>query len=176
MGAGPTELMKAWESHALPKGVALLALACPNDQGVQGSFWQWNGAPSWLTAQVDAFAAKVAIHEIDRGRVWLAGWSGGAPYMGYRSPELQRSFAALVYHGGGMPPTDTCEAGASSEGMAPVFFLVGDQNPLHGLAVRLRQHHERARTRWCGRSSPEPSTRTSGAASTRSEMPSSRGS
>ena len=138
-GPGPTALVDAWERHALPRGVALLALQCPAALGCKGSWWQWNGAPSWLTAQVDAFAAS---HPIDRARVWLAGWSGGASYMGHRSAELQRSFAALVYHGGGMPPPVACEAEAPRNGIASVYFLVGDANPLHGLALRLRQHHE----------------------------------
>jgi hypothetical protein len=62
--------------------------------------------------------------------------------MGLRAPELQRTFSALVYHGGGVPPP--VSAGCGPELSArPVFFLVGDNNPLHALAVRLRDHHER---------------------------------
>jgi hypothetical protein len=58
--------------------------------------------------------------------------------MGLRAQELQKRFAALVYHGGGIPPPlASCAVGG-----APVLFLVGDKNPLHGLAVRLRNHHD----------------------------------
>jgi poly(3-hydroxybutyrate) depolymerase len=134
-GHSPSELLTTWERHALPRGVALLSLACPRDLGCNGSYWQWNGDPSWVNAQVDALAAK---RPIDRAHVWLAGWSGGASYMGMRAQEFQRRFAALVYHGGGIPPSDVVCPPAP----APVLFLVGDKNPLHHLAVRLRGHHD----------------------------------
>jgi poly(3-hydroxybutyrate) depolymerase len=135
-GYGPADLASAWERHALARGVGILAVACPRDRGCKGSFWQWNGDPSWLTAAVDALGATRAI---DRDRVWLAGWSGGASYMGLRAPALQRSFAALVYHGGGVPPS--APALCAGPGAAPVLFLVGSANPLHGLAVALRGYH-----------------------------------
>jgi poly(3-hydroxybutyrate) depolymerase len=139
-GQGPAGLLSAWERHAALRGVALLAPQCPADLGCKGSWWQWNGDPSWVTAQVDAFAQKRAI---DRERTWIAGWSGGASYMGLRATELQRSFAALVYHGGGIPPRAPCPSADAKR--APVYFLVGTANPLHHLAVSLRDHH-----RQCG--------------------------
>jgi dienelactone hydrolase len=110
-------------------------LACPSDRGCKGSFWRWNGDPAWITAAVDTLAA---IRPIDRDRVSLAGWSGGASYMGLRASELERSFAALVYHGGGIAPSSSDCAGPR----APVYFLVGSGNPLHAHAVTLREHHE----------------------------------
>lgn len=136
-GHPPAELLSSWERHALQRGAGVLALSCPRDLGCNGSWWRWDGDPAWVTAQVDALASK---HAIDRSRVWLAGWSGGASYIGLRAQDFQRRFAAVVYHGGGIPPADiTCAVAPS----APVYFLVGDKNPLHHLALRLRQHHER---------------------------------
>ncbi len=136
-GHGPADLLAAWERHAASRDVALLALQCPRDLGCKGSWWQWNGDPSWVAAQVDALAKR---RPLDRERTWLAGWSGGASYMGLRATALERAFAALVYHGGGIPPRAGCSSDAPRG--APVYFLVGTANPLHSLAVRLREHHE----------------------------------
>ncbi len=133
-GAGATAQQAAWEKAALAHGVGVLALQCPVALGCKGSWWQWNGDPAWLGAQVDALAKT---HPIDRDRVWIAGWSGGASYLGLRAPELAPMFAAVVYHGGGIPwPGQGCEGKR-----LPSYFLVGDGNPLHGLAVRLRDEH-----------------------------------
>jgi poly(3-hydroxybutyrate) depolymerase len=145
-GHSPAELLSAWEHHAASRNVAVLSLQCPRDQGCNGSWWQWNGELSWVTAQVDALAAK---RPIDRSRMWLAGWSGGASYMGMRAQAFQRTFAALVYHGGGIPPLEIgcgqslLPADGGKPSPPPVYFLVGDANPLHHLAVGLRRHHER---------------------------------
>jgi hypothetical protein len=84
------EVHAAWERFAAPRGVAVLALACPVELGCKGSFWRWNGAPSWIVTQVDRLASH---HAIDRSRTWLAGWSGGASYIGLRTQELERTFS-----------------------------------------------------------------------------------
>ena len=135
-GHAPKQLVDAWERATAARGIALLALACPRELGCEGSFWRWNGDPAWLGAQVRALDARVPI---DPRRVWLLGWSGGASYLGYRLPELGEGFAAVVFHGGGIPPaSSTCAARP-----LPSYFLVGDKNPLHGLAVRLRDEATR---------------------------------
>lgn len=133
-GLGPSDLLSAWEKHAAKRGIAVLALKCPVDKGCKGSWWQWNGDPSWIASQVDAFAQKRAI---DRTRVWLAGWSGGASYIGMRAQEFETKYAALVYHGGGVSP-----GGACATDPAPAYFLVSNGNPLHNLAVDLRKHEQ----------------------------------
>lgn len=155
-GVSTLDLMRAWEPHALSRGVGVLSLTCPKELGCRGSYWRWNGDPSWVMSQVVALSRTRQI-AIDMSRVYLAGWSGGASYMGMHAAELSRSFAALVYHGGGVAPsTDDCAASASglraskrdddSSGApkkaAPVLFLVGSGNPLHHLARQLRTYHE----------------------------------
>jgi predicted esterase len=133
-GATAPQIERTWAKHATPRGIAVLAIACPKAQGCQGSFWRWNGDPAWIVAQVDALAAK---HSIDPERTWIAGWSGGATYIGMHTQVLEKRFAAIVHHGGGYPPLTS---GCASPG-APVYFLVGDANPLHDHVKLLRDHY-----------------------------------
>jgi predicted esterase len=136
-GIGPADLVLAWERHAAKRGIAVLALKCPASEGCKGSWWQWNGDPAWVMKQIDAFEKKVPI---DRRQMFLVGWSGGASYIGLRAHELQQKFAAIVYHGGGIPPSGPCAPQGSSP--APAYFLVGSGNPLHSLAVDLEKENE----------------------------------
>jgi poly(3-hydroxybutyrate) depolymerase len=129
-------LFDAWAPAAEARGFAVLAPMCPREAGCDSrSWWRWNGSPSWLLDQVGALSDRRAL---DPERMWIIGWSGGASYVGFRTQEFERSFAAIVVHGGGMPPA---RAGCSSS-PASVYFLVGDANPLHALAVQLRDYYE----------------------------------
>jgi poly(3-hydroxybutyrate) depolymerase len=120
-----------WRSAVVERGWALLSLQCPTNLGCKDSWWQWNGDPSWVADQ----AGKV--DGIDRSRVYLVGWSGGASYIGDRGRAWEAWFAAVVIHGGGVPPDDeTCPAAL------PAYFLVGDNNPLHRHAVSLRGFYD----------------------------------
>jgi poly(3-hydroxybutyrate) depolymerase len=124
-----------WRVWAEERGIAVLAPTCPASEGCKGSWWRWDGDPRWLERQVDAVND---LHPIDRQRLWIVGWSGGASYIGWRTQELERTFAAIVIHGGGIAPAyATCPRTKSS-----VHFLVGDRNPLHHLALELRAHYE----------------------------------
>lgn len=124
-----------WRAAAKGKGVVLLALECPASLGCRGSWWQWAGDPAWVIAQVDAVARQVSI---DPARIYLAGWSGGASYIGMNAPAWAERFAGIVIHGGGMAPQAECPGH-----VARTYFLVGDANPLHRLAVDLRTWTER---------------------------------
>jgi poly(3-hydroxybutyrate) depolymerase len=128
-----------WQKPLQARGIALLSLACPKDLGCAGSFWRWDGDPRWLAEQVEAAAKQIPI---DRSRVWLIGWSGGASYLGYRVREIPPIFAALVFHGGGMAPRpreEPDEAASCASPPLPALFLVGDKNPLHALVLALRK-------------------------------------
>jgi poly(3-hydroxybutyrate) depolymerase len=124
-----------WKAAVGKRGWALLAIECPADRGCKQSWWQWDGEPAYVFDQIDA-AAK--LRAIDPARVYLVGWSGGASYIGSRAQAWSERIAAIVIHGGGMPPAiDHCPAHA-----LPAYFLVGDRNPLHQLAVRLRAYFD----------------------------------
>ena len=131
----PAELVRGLRAAADPRGFAVLALACPVALGCAArSFWQWRGAPAWLAQQVDALAAALEPQgvRIDRSRVSLLGWSGGASYLTDIVAELPPGFAALGLVGGGMPAQ---HPGACAPCPQPVYFAVGDKNPLRSLAV-----------------------------------------
>lgn len=141
----PAELVRGLRGAADARGFAVLALACPVALGCTArSFWQWRGSPAWLTQQVDALAAALAPEgiRIDRSRVSLLGWSGGASYLTDVAAELPPGFAALGLVGGGMP---TQHRGACAPCPQPVYFAVGDRNPLRSLAVAAQ-----AELRACG--------------------------
>lgn len=124
-----------WHAAAKKRGWALLALECPKTEGCKDSWWKWDGDPSWIGEQIDAIGKTRAI---DRAHVYLVGWSGGGSYIGYRAQAWSARFAALVVHGGGMAPASA----DCPEHALPVYFLVGDRNPLHELAKRLRVYFD----------------------------------
>jgi predicted esterase len=123
-----------WRAATKERGWVLLSIQCPVDEGCKDSWWQWNGDPSFIAKQIDKVAASV---KIDRTRIALAGWSGGASYMGANANALH--YVGLVFHGGGMTGADGC---ASKQ---RAYFLVGDRNPLHRLAIDLRAYFDRCK-------------------------------
>lgn len=131
-GQAASTLFDPWKGAAT-RGIAVVSLACPSDAGCKGSWWRWNGDPAWIDAQLEKVNARV---KIDRARLWIAGFSGGASYIGYRTQQIEQTFSALVIHGGGMAPADT----ACSTATRRTYFLLGDKNPLHALAQQLRAH------------------------------------
>jgi poly(3-hydroxybutyrate) depolymerase len=125
---------KPWREAVARRGWKLLALDCPRARGCDdGAWYRWDGDPQWIHDQVRDLASRVPI---DVSRVYLAGWSGGATYIGKRLPAWSSMFAAVVIHGGGVPPrSEECPDRAF-----PAYFLVGDRNPAHDAARRLRDY------------------------------------
>jgi predicted esterase len=117
-----------WRSVVKKRGWALLALECPTDLGCKDSWWKWDGDPAWVIDRIARVKGEFAI-----SKVILVGWSGGASYIGAHAQAWPVD--AIVIHGGGMaPPSEDCVEGPH------VYFLVGDKNPLHGLAISLRDY------------------------------------
>jgi poly(3-hydroxybutyrate) depolymerase len=124
-----------WRGAVLRRGWALLSLDCPDDLGCDGRWYKWQHDPGWVRDQVREVMAR---HAIDASRIYLVGWSGGATFMGKHLHQWPRMFAAMVIHGGGVPPSsDDCP-----ELPFPAYFLVGDKNPAHGSSKRLRAYLE----------------------------------
>jgi poly(3-hydroxybutyrate) depolymerase len=123
-----------WQS-AVHEGWAVLSLQCPRDRGCDDSWYKWGGAPSWVTEQVTKVTRTLRI---DARRIYLAGWSGGATYIGMFATAWDPMFAAVVLHVGGQPP----RSGGCPARPLPAYFLVGDANPAHGAAKALRAYFE----------------------------------
>jgi len=125
-----------WRDGALERGWAVLALECPGEQGCDEAnrWYTWGGAPSWVEAQITEVARTTPI---DRARTVLAGWSGGASYIGMNAPAW-KGFAGIVIHGGGQPPLRDSAGCPTSD--TPWYFLVGDKNVFHGAAKRLHTY------------------------------------
>lgn len=125
-----------WREAVLRRGWALLSLDCPERLGCTGGSWyKWRHDPGWVREQVREVVDRMRI---DTSRIYLVGWSGGATFIGKHLQEWPELFAAIVIHGGGVPPrSDDCP-----DRPFPAYFLVGDENPGHGAARRLREHFE----------------------------------
>ncbi len=131
-GQSSRALLDAYASAAKKAGIVLLAPQCPAALGCKGSYWQWGGSIAWLRGRIDAVAK---LRAIDRDRIALLGWSGGASWIGWRVDALGEGFAGIGIVGGGMAPGSArclpCPP--------PVRMLLGDRNPLHGLARDLER-------------------------------------
>jgi len=129
---------KRWKDVAIERGFVVLSLHCPRSEGcVDGKWYRWKATPTWIAEQArDVIRAM----PIDQTKIYGVGWSGGATAIGMHAPALDPMFAGLVFHGGGQPPltTKACPAQA-----LPAYFLVGDGNPAHPAAVRLRDYFKR---------------------------------
>jgi poly(3-hydroxybutyrate) depolymerase len=125
-----------WREAVMRRGWALLSLDCPESLGCPDQRWyQWQHDPGWVREQVREVVERTRI---DTSRIYLVGWSGGATFIGKHLQEWPRMFAATVIHGGGVPPRSReCPTRAF-----PAYFLVGDKNPAHGAAKRLRAYLE----------------------------------
>ena len=139
------ERAEKWQDAARRRGWRILALDCPRELGcnAEGQWYVWNGNAHWIFERVRELSAR---EPIDASRIYLAGWSGGATYIGRRMTEWPRMFAAVVIHGGGVPP----RRAECPDRPFPAYFLVGDQNPAHDSVVRLRTYLEECgqRVKW----------------------------
>lgn len=137
----PAQLVELLQGEAERRGLAVLALACPQKLGCdRQSFWQWGGAPSFIAAQVDALLSArepsgAPTWVLDRQRVYLLAWSGGASYLTDVMAQLPGRFAAVALLGGGMPSR---QAGSCARCPVPIYYVLGERNPLAALARSAR--------------------------------------
>ncbi len=127
-----------WRAATRARGWVLLSLQCPVADGCKDSWWQWRGDLGFVAKMIDAVADNT---KIDRTRIGLAGWSGGATFIGMHARAWKDTYAGFVIHGGGM---DSDEDGCTPYAQR-AYFLVGTKNPLHRLAVDLRARFDRCK-------------------------------
>lgn len=112
----------------------VFAPQCPRSEGCKGSWWRWFGDVRWIADRIDEVSELVGV---DPKRIYLAGWSGGASYLGMASPAWFPQIAALSLAGGGGPARGSCLSSAGKS-CAPIHHLMGDRNPLFELAISTR--------------------------------------
>jgi poly(3-hydroxybutyrate) depolymerase len=107
--AGASSAVADWRAAAGAAGAILLAPECPRAAGCAGSWWHWLQSkrhdPAWLARQIDAAAAAFGL---DPPRVVVAGFSGGASYLGWYVPTHSGGVAAAAFVAGGYPYADAC--------------------------------------------------------------------
>lgn len=136
---GTGKLFRALRPACEQARVYLVSLRCPVDLGCRTSYWQWHGTathdPGWIHAQIAAAQARFTV---DPARIYAAGYSGGATYLGWYAPTFPLEFAAIAHIAGGMPwgtPCPTCKV--------PVFFTLGAGDPMLVPYTRpLRDYYE----------------------------------
>jgi poly(3-hydroxybutyrate) depolymerase len=108
---GAAATVEDWRDAAAAAGAILLAPECPRAAGCAGSWWRWLATrrhdPAWLGRQIDAAAAGLGLHA---PRVVVAGFSGGAAYLGWFVPTHADAIAAAAFVSGGNPYVDRCPA------------------------------------------------------------------
>lgn len=132
-----------WREAALERGMGVLALQCPEELGCKDAIWyMWEGDAKWVIEQIDKLGHEV---KLDRSKVYLAGFSGGASFIGQRI-RTWAGFAGLVFHAGAMGPSD----GRCLKPTPPTYFLVGELNQYHSTQKLVRNFLEgcRAKVRW----------------------------
>ncbi len=136
----PSYIHGAFREVAPAAGFLLVSLRCPRDRGCGGSWWRWEASGShddfaWALAQIDALEAA---YDVDRDRVYVAGFSGGSSYLSELVPRHTDRIAGALYLGGGYRPYGVdCAACA-----VPIHFVIGDRDFLLDGAMHLRGFYE----------------------------------
>jgi predicted esterase len=136
---GTAKLFRALRPACEQERVHLVSLRCPTELGCRTSFWQWQITsghdPGWLGAQIAAVKGRFAV---DPARVYAAGYSGGATYLGWYGPTHPSDFAAIAHIAGGTPWGTRCPTCK-----VPVFFTLGASDPMLVPYTRpLRDYYE----------------------------------
>jgi len=124
--AAAGKLFRALRPACEQAQMILVSLRCPTELGCRTSYWQWFGTsthdPGWIGAQIAATKARFAV---DPARIYAAGYSGGATYLGWYGPTHPSEFAAIAHIAGGMPWGTRCP-----DCKVPVLFTLGATDPM----------------------------------------------
>lgn len=141
---GASSTVADWRAAAATEGAILFAPECPRAAGCEGSWWRWLQSKrhdrEWLARQIDAVTAALGTGP---RRVVVAGFSGGASYLGWFVPTHADGIAAAAFVAGGNAYADAC-----ARRKVPVRFDVGaeDRGMLEPFVAPLRRWFEA-----CGR-------------------------
>ena len=125
-------IASTWMPFTQQANVILFAPQCPPDKGchacVNGacsnSWWYWFQHPStyddaWIGQQVVTIEKN---YNVDRGREYITGWSGGADFLGWYALAHASRFAAANFVVGGVPYFQGCP----SRNLAAYFLMGSD--------------------------------------------------
>jgi poly(3-hydroxybutyrate) depolymerase len=106
----PALVASMWGPVTAARGVILFAPQCPRSSGCQSSWWAWLQSGStyddgWLGRQTQFVERRYGI---GRKREYLAGWSGGADFLGWYALRHADRFAGSAFVAGGVPYTSAC--------------------------------------------------------------------
>lgn len=118
---------------AAARGLILFAPHCPvargcsfpNGAATTSSWWGWLQSgrydEAWLGAQLGRVTAR---YRVQHARRFVAGWSGGADFLGWYALRHATTFSAAAFLAGGVPYYTRCPAAP-----LPAYFLLGAADP-----------------------------------------------
>lgn len=130
----PAFIASVWGPVAAAHGMILFAPQCPQALGCSfangiggttSSWWGWLQSgrydDAWLGQQLSAVERR---YKVARAREYVAGWSGGADFLGWYALRHADRFAAAAFVAGGVPYYPRCPAKK-----LPAYFLDGTADP-----------------------------------------------
>jgi poly(3-hydroxybutyrate) depolymerase len=131
----PGQIASSLAPFALPRDMIVFAPQCPTALGCRvangtggstNSWWYWLESSgryddAWLGSQIERVEST---YSVDRRRVYVLGWSGGADFLGWYALQHSASFAASVFVAGGVPYHYSCPPTRLAG-----YFLLGAADP-----------------------------------------------
>jgi poly(3-hydroxybutyrate) depolymerase len=131
----PGHIAASLAPFALPHNVIVFAPQCPTARGCRvansaggftNSWWYWLQSSgryddAWLGSQIERVESS---YPVDRRRIYLLGWSGGADFLGWYALQHSSSFAAAAFVAGGVPYHLSCP-----QTHLAGYFLLGAADP-----------------------------------------------
>ncbi len=131
----PGEINASVGPAALRQRMIVFAPQCPSALGCRledgagastNSWWGWlqysrGYSDAWLGDQIERIEST---YPVDRRRVYLVGWSGGADYLGWYALEHSAAFAGVAFVSGGVPYHPACPSTRLAG-----YFLLGAADP-----------------------------------------------
>ncbi len=142
----PSSIFSTWVPATTRKNMILFTPKCPTVLGCRlpngngtftNSWWGWYQSgkyvDAWLGNQVNLIQAQ---YSIDTTHEFLAGWSGGADFLGYYALAHASRFSRANFTAGGTPYYQSCPSTKIA-----AYFLMGsnDFRYLSGQPTQVKQ-------------------------------------